>query len=119
MNYLSSAVLFLLLMVFLSPLYARVVRVEIASRADVLNGKAFGDVGAYERITGRVYFSLTVENPHNRGIVDLDKAVNLKNGEVEFSADFIAVRPKKRQQGKRLHDFGGAQSWPRAHPRTR
>jgi Alpha/beta hydrolase domain len=99
MNYLRSAVLFLLLTIFLSPLYAKVVRVAIASRADVLNGKAFGDVGAYERITGRVYFSLPVENPHNRGIVDLDKAVNLKNGEVEFSADFIAVRPKDAGKG--------------------
>ncbi len=67
---------------------------EIASRQDVLNGKAFGNVGAYERITGRVFFSVPVANPHNRGIVDLENAVNLKNGEVEFSADFMALRPK-------------------------
>jgi hypothetical protein len=99
MNYLRGAVLSLLLTILLSPLYAKVVRAEIASRTDVLSGKAFGDVGAYERITGRVYFSLPVENPHNRGIVDLDKAVNLKNGEVEFSADFIAVRPKDPSKG--------------------
>ena len=26
--------------------------------------------GAYERITGRVYFSLPVANPHNPRIVD-------------------------------------------------
>src|ERR1700674_1268326 len=77
-----------------SLLNAKVVRVEIASRNDVLGGKTFGDAGAYERITGRVYFSLPVANAHNRRIVDLDNAVNLKNGEVEFSADFIAIRPK-------------------------
>jgi Alpha/beta hydrolase domain len=76
------------------PLNARVVRVEVATRTDILGGKPFGDAGAYERITGRVYFSLPVANPHNLRIVDLDKAVNLKNGEVEFSSDFIAVRPK-------------------------
>jgi hypothetical protein len=35
-------------------LRARVIRVEIASRADVLDGKAFGEAGTYERITGRV-----------------------------------------------------------------
>jgi hypothetical protein len=81
------------------PLDARVTRVEINSRTDVLNGKAFGDVGAYERITGRVYFSLAVANPRNLRIVDLDKAVNLKDGEVEFSADFIAVRPKDPKKG--------------------
>jgi hypothetical protein len=81
------------------PVYARVVRVEVATRTDVLGGKPFGDVGAYERITGRVYFSLPVANPHNLRIVDLDKAVNLKNGEVEFSSDFIAVRPKDAHKG--------------------
>jgi hypothetical protein len=80
------------------PLNARVIRVEIASRTDVLNGKTFGDAGAYERITGRVYFLLPIANPHNLRIVDLDKAVNLKDGEVEFSSDFIAVRPKDAQK---------------------
>ncbi len=75
-------------------LYARVTRVEVASRTTVLNGEAFGNAGAYERITGRIYFSLPVTNAHNRVIVDLANAVNLKNGEVEFSSDFVAVRPK-------------------------
>ncbi len=78
---------------------ARVTRVVIASRADVLDGKQFGDAGAYERITGKVYFALPVANPHNRQIVDLSNAVNLKDGEVEVSADFIAVRPKDPQKG--------------------
>ena len=74
-------------------------RVQIATRTDVLNGKTFGAAGAYERITGRVYFSLPVANPHNQRIVDLGNAVNLKNGEVEFSSDFIAIRPKDAQRG--------------------
>ncbi len=43
---------------------------------------------------GRVYFSVPLSNPHNERIVDLRNAVNLKNGEVEFSADFVAIRPK-------------------------
>jgi Alpha/beta hydrolase domain len=86
------SVLTLLLMVL--PLQARVLRVEIATRADILDGKPFGDAGPYERITGRVYFSLPIDNPHNKQIVDLDNAVDLKNGEVEFSSEFIAIRPK-------------------------
>jgi len=81
------------------PLHARVVRVEIASRADVLAGKPFGDTGAYERIQGKVYFSVPVANPHNQRIVDLGNAVNLKNGEVEFSADFVAIHPKDPKKG--------------------
>ena len=88
-----------LLVLTASPLNARVLRVEIATRHDVLNGKVFGDAGAYERITGRVYFSLPVANPHNQRIVDLGNAMNLKNGEVEFSSDFIAVRPKDASKG--------------------
>ena len=80
-------------------LHARVVRVDITSRADVLNGKQFGTAGSYERITGRIYISLPVTNPHNQRIVDLSNAVNLKNGEVEFSSDFIAVRPKDAGKG--------------------
>jgi hypothetical protein len=81
------------------PLNARVLRLEIASRTDVLRGQQFGDVGAYERITGRVYFALAVANSRNLRIVDLNHAVNLENGEVEFSADFIAVRPKDAHKG--------------------
>ena len=73
----------------------RVVRVDVASRSSVLGGREFGAAGAYERITGRVFFSVAAANPRNRGIIDLDNAVNLKDGEVEFSADFIAVRPKE------------------------
>src|SRR5579859_1220834 len=88
----------ILLFVFL-PLHARVVRVQITSRTDVLQGKQFGEAGAYERIAGRVYFSVSVRNPHNRRIVDLDRAVNSKNGDVEFSADFIALRPKDAHKG--------------------
>ncbi len=75
-------------------LSAKVVRVEVTSRTDVLNGQAFGGAGSYERIVGRVYFSVSVANAHNRRIVDLDKAVNLTDAEVGFSADFVAVRPK-------------------------
>jgi hypothetical protein len=78
---------------------ARVTRVDIASRADVLDGKRFGDSGAYERLTGRVYFSAAVSNVHNQGIVDLANAINLRNGEVEFFADFVAVRPRDATKG--------------------
>lgn len=82
-----------------TPLHARVIRVEISSRHDVLDGRPFGAAGAYERLTGRVFFSVAVWNRHNRGIVDLTNAVNLKDGEVEFSSDFIVIRaedPAKR-----------------------
>jgi Alpha/beta hydrolase domain len=94
-----ASLLPLALLLSVLPLQARVLRVEVATRSSVLDGKVFGAAGAYERIAGRVYFSLPVANLHNTRIVDLTHAVNLKNGEVEFSADFVAVRPKDARKG--------------------
>ena len=96
---LRTSTSFFLLALTVFPLNARVLHVDVATRATVLNGKEFGAAGAYERITGRVYFSLPVANTHNQRIVDLDNAVNLKSGEVEFSSDFVAVRPKDPDRG--------------------
>lgn len=67
---------------------ARVVRVDIAERTDVANGR-------YERLTGKVYYALDPANPHNRVIVDLDRAPRNASGEVEFSSDVSIVRPKR------------------------
>jgi hypothetical protein len=82
-----------------SALMARVVRVEVTSRADVLDGKAFGTAGAYEKIVGRVYFAVNPNDPHNLMIVDLDKARRNAQGEVEFSADLYLFRPKDTAKG--------------------
>src|SRR6267154_1510792 len=78
---------------------ARVVRVEVTSRVDLQQGKPFGLAGPYERITGRVYFAVKPGNPHNRQIVDLDKAPRNAEGEVEFSADLYLLRPKDANKG--------------------
>ena len=83
------------LLVSAETLSARVVRTEITSRQDVLGGKSFGDAGPYERIFGTVHFSLRVDHPHNAAIVDLKNAVNLRDGEVEFAADFMAIQARK------------------------
>jgi hypothetical protein len=77
-----------------APLEARVTRVEIESRTDVLGGKSFGDTGAYERLSGQIHFVVKAQDPRNSRIVDLGKAVNLRQGEVAFSASFVAFRPK-------------------------
>ena len=81
------------------PAKARVTRIEIDTRTDVLHGKPFGEAGSYERLTGQIFYSVRVDNPYNAAIVDLPNAVNLKNGEVEFSADFVAFQPKDARKG--------------------
>ena len=89
-----------------TPAAARVVRVEIASRESVLGGREFGAVGAYERLSGRVYFALDPANPHNRAIVDLERATRSSSGAVEFAADLIVLRPKEvaRSNGSLIVD---------------
>jgi hypothetical protein len=71
---------------------ARVIRVEILSRAEI--DGTFGGAGIYERITGRVYFSFDPKNPENRKIVDLDIAPRNSSREVEAVSDFVMLRPK-------------------------
>ena len=71
---------------------ARVVRVEILSRADV-TGAFAGRV--YERLTGRVYFAFDPRSPYNKQIVDLDLAPLNASGEVEAVSEFVMLRPKE------------------------
>jgi hypothetical protein len=84
------------------PVTAHVVRVDVTSRASVLNGKAWGKSGPYEKISGRVYFAVDPKNQHNRRIVDLDKAPRNSQGEVEFSADLYVLRPASPGNGALL-----------------
>jgi hypothetical protein len=64
---------------------AEVTRVEIAKRAPVGS--------AYEKVVGTVYFAIDPKDPHNRVIVDLDKAAVNPQGKVEFSSAFYLLRP--------------------------
>jgi len=89
----------ILLLLLTASALARVERVEITSRQDVLQGRAFGAAGVYEKITGKVYFAVDPGNPHNRQIVDLERADRNPRGEVEFSADFYLLRPKDPARG--------------------
>ncbi|SRR5579871_1384381 len=98
---LRARVLWFLLMpaILVSLAHARVVRVEVTSRADIQEGKPFGSAGAYEKIVGRVYFAVDPANLHNQQIVDLDKAPRNAHGEVEFSADLYLLKPKDMAKG--------------------
>lgn len=68
-------------------------------------GKAFGAVGPYELITGRLYGDVDPVDSHNREIVDLDKAPRNASGRVEYEADFILLRPvdASKANGALLH----------------
>jgi len=76
-------------------IHARVDRIEILSRIDVLEGKVFGEAGAYEKLSGKVHFAVKPEAAPNKFIVDLEKAPRNEADEVEFAADFYVLRPKE------------------------
>jgi hypothetical protein len=78
---------------------AEVTRVDVRSRADLLGGRPFGDVGAYEVLSGTIYFAVDPNNAHNRIIVDVDKAPRNAQGKVEFSSDLFMLRPKDSARG--------------------
>lgn len=80
-------------------LRAEVSRVEITSRTDVMNGAVFGATGAYEQLTGRIYFAVDPTNARNRVIVDIDKAPRNAAGKVEMSADLSILKPKDPSKG--------------------
>ena len=86
-------------------LYAEVTRVEITSRSDVDGSRAFGDAGPYERLEGKIYFSLDPINARNEVIVDLDNSPQNAKGEVEFSSDLVVLRPKDPARGNQVVYF--------------
>ena len=69
------------------------------SRVDVLNGKAFGDVGPYEKIWAKAYFAIDPANPRNQMVADIDLAPRNAAGKVEFSADLFILKPKDPGRG--------------------
>ena len=76
------------------PLAAGVVEVEVERRQDVLDGRPFGEAGAYEKIVGRIRFAFDPDNENNEAIVDLDLAPRNSEGMVEAWANFMVLQPK-------------------------
>jgi hypothetical protein len=73
---------------------AEVTRVEIVSSAPWLGGRALGKAGAYEKLQGRVYFELDPQSATGRRVTDISLASRNAKGRVEFSSDFVLVRPR-------------------------
>jgi hypothetical protein len=80
-------------------LSAALLRIEVSDRSDVLDGKAFGAAGPYERIVGRAYFAVDPNLPANRIITDLAKAPRNDEGLVEFSSDIYVLKPRDPKHG--------------------
>ncbi len=84
------------------------IELRITDQSAFADGAAFGETGAYERLRGRAHHAVDPKAAAQAGIVDLENAPRNKDGLVEFSADFLMLRPVDLKKGnKRLfYDFG-------------
>ncbi|MBV1797214.1 hypothetical protein [Siccirubricoccus sp. G192] len=87
------------------PADARIVLVEVESSGPFAEGQDFG-AGPYLRVTGRARGELDPADPHNAGILDLDRAPRNARGLVEYSTEFTLLRPADpaRASGRMLHE---------------
>ena len=79
---------------------------DVALRRPLADGTAFGDVGAYEELKGRLRFALDPSSAASRGITDIDLAPRNAQGRVEFAADVSVLVPvdRARASGRVLVD---------------
>jgi hypothetical protein len=91
---------------FSSPAGARVERIEILSRQAFAAGTEFGHAGSYEKLRGRAFFTLDPDAAVNGPIADLKLAPRNDRGVVEFSAEFLVLRPADvtRRNGTLLYE---------------
>ncbi len=79
--------------------WAEVVRFEITDRQPFADGQSFGEVGAYERIVGRVDYAIDPGHRVNGQIVDLPLASHDEQGRVTFSSDLFILAPQDLSKG--------------------
>lgn len=78
----------------ITPASAEVTNLTITARDQpALGGRSFGAAGTAEKITGRATLALDPADPHNAGIVDIDRAPRNAAGRVEATTDVVILRP--------------------------
>ena len=87
---------------FVSPCAAKIVKFEIVRvESPAFEGRSFGTVGTYDRIVGRATLAVAPDDPHNKIIVDLDRAPRDAQGQVEAVTDVEILRPTVAANGNR------------------
>ena len=85
---------------------AKVSQIEIISREVFADGHKFGDTGAYEKIKGKLVYTIDPSHPANAAIVDLNLAPTNDVGLVEFSGDFLLLKPIDLEKGNNRLLYG-------------
>ncbi len=78
-----------------------VTSLEITRRSIVLEGRPFGEAGAYEKIAGVLRLGVDPGHQANQAVTDLALAPRNGAGLVESAADFYLLRPVDPSRGNR------------------
>ena len=79
---------------------ARITRIEVTSvESPTFGGTAFGSVGPYEKLRGKMYGEVDPANPVNAVIFNLDKAPLNAGGMVEYATNFLMLKPVDMSKG--------------------
>ena len=85
-----------------TPSAAKVIKFEVVKiESPAFEGRVFGSVGTYDRITARATIAVSSSDPRNSIIVDLDRAPRNAKGLVEAATDVEIVRPTVAANGNR------------------
>jgi len=79
--------------------HAEMIKFDITERVPAFEGRSFGDVGSYERITGRATIALDPADPRNTIITDLALAPRDAQGRVTAVSDVVILRPADPARG--------------------
>lgn len=79
--------------------YAGIIRISITSRGPAFNGKEFGKIGTYEKLTGKAYGEVDPSMPQNAKITDIQLAPRNAHGMVEYSTDIYILKPIDLNRG--------------------
>ena len=84
-----------------APAAAAVVDLQVTQRVSLLDGQAFGEAGAYEKIAGIVTIAVDPDDEANARITDLGLAPRDGDGRVRARANFMVLKPvdPKRSNG--------------------
>jgi alpha/beta hydrolase family protein len=71
-----------------------IVRLDITSvESPTFDGQSFGNVGQYEKLTGRAYGEVDPNDPRNAVITDIGLAPRNPQGMVEYATDVMILKP--------------------------
>lgn len=78
---------------------AHLTEIRVQKVEPFANGRSFGNVGAYERVSGVAKGELDPRDERNRRIVNLDRTTLNARGRVEYEVDWFMLRPADAAKG--------------------